>query len=383
MQLTYGGERHFSCVWAICGFALAALTLASSVMAQIPEERSPCACDEARLADFDKNPDVPDIVERWAPVIYQDTDADRVWADLITSVNFDGNWQGADNATNAAKKEKRELLRAVVYFSMVRTATHTFLGYYFYHAHSSNGWPHEHDLEGVVVAVSRSSGQIEAMLTNVHGPYVPYVAPWDVRRIQIKKQNKEYRDLPDFTLLRQSPKSSGLPYAYDALAVGIEANTHAVWGRWNNKCVVGPTGSPSGCDDSHGGDGVVYVYKNKAEVPGSFKRFPNWMEYGYQLRDIKELWIKAQDPAYCGDKEPTAIFSRSVVPCVKFNGLGKDEGDLPWVWGTNQVIDRVCGNEPNVLLNPAAIFQAWFEFPANTFSNTYVFQPYVMSTPCQ
>lgn len=337
-----------------------------------------CPCDEAKLEDFNMNPDVPDIVERWAPVIFHDTDADDQSADLITAVDFDGNWLGADNAANRG----RFPLPGVVYYSMARTATHTFLGYYFYHAKSNNGG-HEHDFEGVVAALNNSTGQIEAVLANVHGPYVPYVSPWDVRHIKIKKKHQGgYRDQLDFSLLRRYPRSTGLPYAYDALAVGVEANTHAVWGRWHNKCVIGPQGSPSGCDDSHGGDGIIYVYKNAAEVPVAFNQYPNWTEYGYALRDVKDLWDKAQDPAFCGQSGNTAIFAcQSRAPWDVFNSSGGDAGDLPWVWGTNQVIGHVCDGA-NILLTPAEIFLDWFEFLPDTFSMVYVYQPYTMSNPC-
>jgi hypothetical protein len=338
-----------------------------------------CACEGAKPGDFDLNPDIPDIAERWAPVIFHDTDAEDQAADHITMVEFDGNWNGADNAANRS----RYPLPGVVYYSLVRTDSHTFLGYYFYHAKSNNGG-HEHDFEGVVVALNRSTGMLEALLANVHGPYVPYVAPWDVWRIRIKKQHQNgYRDQLDFTLLRRYPISSGLTYAYDALAVGVEANTHAVWGRWHNKCVIGSQGSPSGCDDTHGGDGVVYVYKDKAEVPVAFEQFPKWGEYGYEMRDIKDLWHKAQDPVYCGQTENTAIFAcQSAMPWDVFNSEGDDAGDLPWVWGIDHVNDHLSDG-PNILLNPAEIFLEWFEFPPSTFSSVYQYQPYIVSLPSQ
>ena len=44
-----------------------------------------------------------DYASHWAPVWYQDTDSSRPWADYITGVDFDGDWQGDNNWDNLAK----------------------------------------------------------------------------------------------------------------------------------------------------------------------------------------------------------------------------------------------------------------------------------------
>jgi hypothetical protein len=344
-----------------------------------------CPIDDADLAMFDRDPAVPDVVERWAPVIYQDIAQPKRGADLITSVDFDGNWLGADNASNWP----HDPLPAVVYYSLVRTATHDFLGYYFYHAEDTGLGGHEHDMEGVVGALNRCTSELEAILTNVHGPYVPYVSPWSLERIRVRKlsseENRPWRGPPrdqlDFSLMRRPIASGG---TYDTLAVGIEAKGHAVWGRWHNKCVVGPPplGSPSGCDNSHGGDGVIYAYTGMAEVPQIFNKYPDWHEYGYQLRDIATLWSMAQDASSCGQSQPTAIFAcESKPPWDIFNSRGEDKGDLPWVWGIDRTIEYVCDG-PNILLDPAAVFIDWFIFPPNSISATYKVHPYAAIFMC-
>lgn len=337
----------------------------------------------APLSAFDRDPAVPDIVERWAPVIYQDVDADNLAHDLITAVDFDGNWRGADNAANAPSYP----LPAVVYYSKVETSTHAFLGYYFYHAASYDEtslgtfFGHEHDLEGAVLAVNNRTGWPEALLTNVHGPYVPYVGP-DTPDVRARRQHPDgYRDQPGFTMLPRLLDPSDPSSRYDALAVGVEANTHAVWGRWNTNCVIGPSGSGA-CDDSHGGDGLIYVYKGRSEVPRVFNRYPDWVEVGYRLVDIQDLWQRAWEPDACGQDEPSALFAcQEERPWDKFNSSGEDAGDLPWVWGVERVLDHTCDG-PDILLEPAEVFLQWFVFPPGTFSTTYVDQPYRLRVPC-
>jgi hypothetical protein len=231
--------------------------------------------------------------------------------------------------------------------------------------------------------VNRCTAELEAILTNVHGPYVPYVSPWSLERIRVAKSHPGgYHDEHAFSLTGRTMTAGGIVHTYDTLAVGIEANTHAVWGRWHNECVVGPQGSPSKCDDSHGGDGIIYGYTGTAEVPQIFNQFPNWHEYGYQLRDMATIWSMAQVRTSCGQSEPTAIFAcQATPPWDRFNARGADKGDLPWVWGTTKVIGHVC-NGPNMLLDPAAIFLDWFQFPPDSFSATYKVHLYTASFTC-
>src|SRR5262245_20347324 len=47
-----------------------------------------CPINDADLAIFNREPAIPDVVERWAPVIYQDVAKPKQGADLITMVEF-------------------------------------------------------------------------------------------------------------------------------------------------------------------------------------------------------------------------------------------------------------------------------------------------------
>ncbi len=359
-----------------------------------------CPLDDPDLAAFDKNPEIPDVAERWAPVIYQDIDADNYTADFITRVDFDGNLLGEDNASNRDRKE----VRGAVYYSLVRGARHDFIGYFFYHAEDTSGifdgGGHEHDVEGIVVSYNRCTRHLDALLANQHGSYASYVAPDNPSlRPPVDRRGVKLTDgQPDdegfyapgrmFTLHDQQ--------TYDALAVGVEANTHAVWGRWDSNCVIGPTGHPDGCDpDEHGGDGLIYHYDNFAEEPQPpYPQYPAWPIVSYELIDIAGLWDLAHQPETCGQADPNRspaepppsfLFAchDDPVPWDTLNSEGEDAGNLPWSWGPSAVLDHVCDNDaPNMLLHPAEVFAGFFEHAAGYFVHWYLDNPYADSSSC-
>ena len=218
------------------------------------------------------------------------------------------------------------------------------------------------------MAVNRSTGALDAVLTNVHGNEIPYRSPFDPL-IATVPHTTDYGDAPTFTPF--TVQDAGLGTTYDTLGVGIEAGTHAVWGRWHNKCVVGRVGSPSGCDDSHGGDGVVYVYGSVGTEPTYFPQYPNWFDArkSYELRPIRDLFNLAMHPLFCGQDQATALYAcrDRGRPWDIMNSAGDDEGDLPWVWGLNGVVGGAC-REPNMLLFPGYLFWGYFRWPGGVFN---------------
>ena len=334
----------------------------------------------APLPDLD--PRIPDIVERWAPVIYQDVDGSFWQADMITSVDYDGNWNGADNTSNL--HGTYAVVPAVLYYSLVSTASHDLIGYYLYHAEDttglSGGGGHEHDFEGILVAINRKSRQPDALLSNVHGHYVAYIGAGASAPTIIKRSDK-YGDPLEELRFVPSSKAPGLR----DLGIGVEANTHAVWGRWNSRCVLGGAGEGGGgCDASHGGDGIRYFYGARADVPTRSGQYPDWPSYSYRLEDIQGLWQRALQPKTCGQGQPEATFACQLVdgwsvPWDTMNSSGKDTGDLPWAWGIDRVIGHACQG-PSMLLDPAAILTRWFAW--QSFSAAYTSNPYLQGLSC-
>ena len=78
------------------GGALASLGAIGAALAEAIAALPPPASAPAPVA-------ADDYASHWAPVWYQDTDSSRPWADYITGVDFDGDWQGDNNWDNLAK----------------------------------------------------------------------------------------------------------------------------------------------------------------------------------------------------------------------------------------------------------------------------------------
>jgi len=329
------------------------------------------ASDNLPLSRFDKNPSVPDIVERWAPVIWNDTSGDGR-CDMLTNVDFDGDLKGSNNQANWLLPPLGPglPLPANVYFSVVETTTHWFIGYYFYHPRDCSEvvvfGGHEHDWEGVMLAVNKTTGSPDAMLTNVHGTLIPYRSPFlNLPTLPTSGEGSDFSSFSFYTVF-------DINGPFDTVGVGVESITHAVWGRWHNKCVIGPEGSPSGCDDSHGGDGILYQYGNTAGTVGTIGSYPNWPSARtfYQLIPLSTLYAFAQNQSFCGQDQATALFacdgtSKGTPPWDMMNGQDLDKADLPWVWGRFGPTKDVChASAPNLGVHPGVIFRDFYTWPA-------------------
>ncbi len=100
-------------------------------------------------------------------------------SDLLTSFNFDGDWIATNNWENAANYD----LPAVVYYSVVSTASHHFIQYAFFHPRDWTRTPftkigqHENDLEGILLIVARDTtpyGKCVGALSIFHHHIVMY-----------------------------------------------------------------------------------------------------------------------------------------------------------------------------------------------------------------
>jgi hypothetical protein len=115
------------------------------------------------------------VADRWAPTIYQETkDPLR---DLIAPFDFDGDWDGRNNAANLG----RYPLEPVVYYTVQETATHWLVQYLPYHPvdyKRFNG--HAHDTESILVVVAKRGGPLgtlEVMETRFHEVWYQYALP--------------------------------------------------------------------------------------------------------------------------------------------------------------------------------------------------------------
>lgn len=119
------------------------------------------------------------LAEHWAPVFYQDTDTTDASADEIAAFNFDGtnNWAGNDNWDN----EPLFSHRAYVYYYIMETTGHYYLGYMAFHPRDwaeSGEREHENDMEGALLMIKKTSstkGSFVAAHTMAHWNFFPYV----------------------------------------------------------------------------------------------------------------------------------------------------------------------------------------------------------------
>ncbi|MGH3736924.1 MAG: hypothetical protein ACRDT6_15135 [Micromonosporaceae bacterium] len=280
-----------------------------------------------------------ELAYRWAPVHYQDTDSSDYDADYLTRIDFDGDWNTLDNWE--AQDDSVSRLTAWVYYSVVSTSTHWFIGYGFYHPRDwcegrVAGLAHENDMEGVLLTVRRDGsayGTFEAMVTVSHIDFYSYTPG--------SSSYTNGREDIDGRVRMQSYGGYLRPTTYQ------EAKGHG--------CRAYPGYNP-------GGDGVVYYPSSStAEVPSSgtdqFVR--------YRLTNVfatSGLWAHRYHSA-------------------TFASWGTFRGDngtnnaahAPWGWD-----DHNDGSDlPRGLLatDPAKLVSTYFG-NEGSFSRTYTYNPY-------
>ena len=139
LQFRMKGLRPVRGAWLVVLVAIAAV-IASSTTALADD-----------MSGYDE------LVHRWAPVIFQDVDTDGALGrrpDFMTRWDYDGDLNPDNNWDNLGAFP----LEACVYYSVQESQTHYFIGYYVYHPRdwvSSKPAAHEHDLEGVMLVVSK------------------------------------------------------------------------------------------------------------------------------------------------------------------------------------------------------------------------------------
>lgn len=183
-----------------------------------------------------------EIAARFAPVFYQGL-GDKRRNDLITNFDFDGDWRG-DNNWNATD-DKKNKLRAYVYYAVSETPTHFFVHYAVFHPRDYKGGDvrgkilskvigegvklggrydptglstdavlaHENDMEGALVVAAKDGAhpaRVVYVETLGHDQFQKYTAegdsPSNFKRVPMDGQR---------ALLYVEPKGHGIS-AYDA-----------------------------------------------------------------------------------------------------------------------------------------------------------------------
>lgn len=294
---------------------------------------------------------INELIYYWAPVWYQDTDSTNYEADYITNFDYDGNWIGNDNWNNFGSYP----LNATIYYSLLETKTHWFIGYYDFHPRdwSETGlFQHENDMEGVLVVVKKDGtdwGQFYCMITEAHTNFYQYI---DYETPASANLTDNYDDIDgdvEFEVVNNyylnfNFSSHGHPIVY------AEAKGHGVYGdeRWENS-------------DFPGTDGVIYKPMGRSHEPLS----GNDRNVSYALTSIDVLWEKRYGPY--GPGETFGNFKA-------FDGddYGEDSANPPWGWDDMDDGPSYAGE---IFYNPADVVATHFG-NLGSFNHTYLSNPY-------
>lgn len=304
------------------------------------------------------------VAEHWAPTIYQETRDER---DLLAAFDYDGDWDGADNAANVSRFPKR----AVVYSTVAETATHWFVTYILYHPIDAKGmFGHDHDTEHLTLVVRKDGsrfGKLEAMETRFHEVMYQYAAP-----------GSGVRDGADDVDGRIHFDGGGRP------TVKVQRVGHGICGGDTPISFVDTLALQCRHEQTPRIErhGVVYRYTGRAEVPRSLDD----RDVGYALVEVGDsLWGHARDIGR--DAGGGTTFSSAmdfagarcgVYPCPR--GIGRVLAAAPGHGTTGLPWEERSGRGGTVrgehFFDPAWTLGRRLRFPA-PYSTDYLWNPYL------
>ena len=287
-----------------------------------------------------------DLAAYWAPVWYQDTDDTNPDADYVTNFDFDGDWSGANNWEN----QPAYPLPAYIYYWIIGTETHWFIGYADFHPRDWTDFPlfdtqHENDMEGCLLVIARDGsiyGQFLLMVTVAHWDFYSY---------------KDHDALSSANVTNGHETIDGdVQFEGHHPLVYIEAKGHGVYGdrRWEE-------------NDFPGGDGVIYRYTGVAEEPES----GNDRNVGYVLKDIDELWDLRNSTEHPDTFYQFGTFRGDMTSGVP--NMVENAANAPWGWDDWNDGDV---DDPDFFIDPAYLVD-YYHDRLGDFSHSYVYHPYM------
>jgi hypothetical protein len=304
-----------------------------------------------------------ELVLRWAPVHHQDVNPSGTWSlegrsDFITAVDFDGDWNTANNWENISP-EKGHLATGHAYYSILLTETHAFIIYAFYHPRDWDDMGnelhvHENDLEGLLAIIEhpgrlgssgfnyKDKGVLKAIVTVFHIDFYSYCN----RAIPETNWFVGNSEDIDGEISFEYWEGEGHPItAQESEGHGLKAWPHV---------------------KIEGGDGVVYFPSREMHTqPDS----PNDRDNFYRLVDIfveNGLWDRRNN-------------TETFVSYGVFNADDHQWGEAhaPWGWDDTGVAGQGADNvEAGVIVtDPVTLVKSYFG-NLGIFSETYIYNPY-------
>lgn len=299
------------------------------------------------------------IARAHAPMHFQDTDSSSPTSDMLTAIDYDGNWIGTDNWDNLFTPSNwgpaATGTTGVVYRSVVESCTHYFIVYAMFHPRDwtdhSFDQEHENDMEGLLVVVTKDgtpNGRVDGVITVAHldfYSFTPAGSPWT-------NGDEDIDGTLSFAALADGPH---LKTSQEAKGHGLKAWPFA--GDF--------AGNP-------GEDGITYIPADVGAAPanGDSRDVP------YQLVNLFDsVWflqltnsapfatwgkLAGDESGSCGDGV--------TITCAE------NAANMPWSWDDGDDGDQVLAGA--LALDPATAVDVYFNGLGN-FSHHYISNQYL------
>ena len=333
-----------------------------------------------------------DLAAKYAPIITQATDEESPHYDYITSFNFDGNWDGADNKQHIQVSAGK--VPSVVYYDVVQTQSHTFISYlFFYPFRDAENTDHrfDNDASGAMVVLTRhpevpvavetwykyqSDEQSHAFVTTESG-----IVP-DGESAESYRVNKLFAQADLF------PNDRFQGY------LTSHGHQSCLWDWEGTGTVVSYCKLSAAQKTQLESHHIQYVYKGVAEeLVKQNDAFPVVKDdVGYELVSIVgELWPRRREEGLVAGSEMSYTppdtrpggglkFGKSFV-----SSMDGDFGRPPWAWKWKPagVIPYYELPRGTWFLDPAwyvsrrhSLYEEWNAEAKTGYSTTYCFNPY-------
>jgi hypothetical protein len=248
--------------------------------------------ENANLGGAPAREPLASVVFEYAPFIYHATGRSRPRQDLISNIDFDGDFVGNNNWENF----ERFRIKPTVYYAALETETHYFISYHLFHPRDWNNFTfwvndtHENDGENFQVVVRKSDGRVVMLWTQAHYDSWVYANPGS----GIESGETEIEAGLQVLNSDGAPDGAGRH-----AAVFVQSQGHGIYGTMDS--ASGVTIQPDGSYSFDGRSGVLYKPARDGEVVDEPEQ-PGTGEILYQLDSITlKLWPRLRDGSLTGD----------------------------------------------------------------------------------
>ncbi|MEK9135974.1 MAG: hypothetical protein AAB393_02525, partial [Bacteroidota bacterium] len=276
------------------------------------------------------------VAVKYAPFIYHAAEADGGRQDIISNIDFDGDFVGNNNWENFEKFK----LRPTVYYAILETETHYFVSFHLFHPRDWSCFTiwlndtHENDGENIQVVVRKRDGRVVLLWAQAHYNSEVCAMPWS------GVSSGEEDIVGGFELV----DSSGVPdTSASHIAVFVESGGHGIYGTLSPRSEVRI--NQDGTYAFEDGTGLLFqpAFDSEAAEPQSFMHG----DVPYELQSTTRLlWPMLRDGFLTGDGkllDGSVEYADNLVrirevpryyDADRFSGpLGSDRGISPFALG--------------------------------------------------